>query len=42
MSLKQNIAAYDRMKDDLELEHFGEWVVFHEVNRPGFTGGILV
>ena len=28
--LKKEIAAYDRMRDDLEIEHFGEWVVFHD------------
>ena len=30
MNLKENIAAYDQLKDDLELEHFGKWVVFHD------------
>ena len=25
--LKKEIAAYERIRDDLELEHFGEWVV---------------
>jgi len=29
MSLKDDIAAFDVMKADLEAEHFGEWVVFH-------------
>ena len=28
--LKKEIAAYDRMRDDLEVEHFGKWVVIHD------------
>lgn len=35
MSLKENIAAYDQTKDDLELEHFGKWVVFHDGEKAG-------
>jgi hypothetical protein len=27
MSLRDDIAAFDMMKADLEAEHFGEWVV---------------
>ena len=29
-NLKQNIAAFDRMKAELEAEHLHEWVVFHD------------
>lgn len=28
-SLKEDIAAFDRMKAELEASHFHEWVVFH-------------
>ncbi len=28
-ALKDDIAAFDTMKADLEAQHFGEWVVFH-------------
>jgi len=35
MSLKENIAAYGHLKDDLELEHFGKWVVFHQSKQAG-------
>lgn len=28
-SLKEDIAAFDRMKAELEAAHFHEWVVFH-------------
>ena len=28
-TLKENIAAYEAMQDDLELDHFGKWVIFH-------------
>ena len=33
--LKKEIAAYERMRDDLELEHFGEWVVVHDEKLAG-------
>lgn len=29
-SLKADIAAYDQMRDVLEADHLGKWVVFHE------------
>ncbi len=34
-TLKTEIAAYERMRDDLELEHFGEWVVVHDEKLVG-------
>lgn len=27
--LKAEMAAYERMRSDLEIEHLGEWVVVH-------------
>lgn len=34
-TLKIEIAAYERMRDDLELEHFGKWVVVHDEKLVG-------
>ncbi len=34
-ALKDEIAAFDRMRNDLETEHFGEWVVVHDENLVG-------
>lgn len=34
-TLKTEIAAYERMRDDLELEHFGKWVVVHDEKLVG-------
>lgn len=28
--LKEDIAAYEAMQEDLELEHLGKWVVIYE------------
>ena len=28
--LSEEIAAYERMQDTLEADHFGEWVVVHD------------
>ena len=28
--LRDDIAAFDRMRDELETKHFNEWVVFHQ------------
>ena len=33
--LKEEIAAYERMRDDLELENFGKWVVVHDEKLAG-------
>ena len=33
--LKNEIAAYDRMRPDLEIEHLGEWVVIHAEKLVG-------
>ena len=33
--LKEEIAAYERMRDDLELENFGKWVVVHDEKLVG-------
>lgn len=30
VGLKKQISAYEAMRNDLELEHFGGWVVFHD------------
>ena len=29
-TLDENIAVYDTMREHLEQEHFGKWVVFHD------------
>lgn len=29
-SLREEIAAFDQMRDVLEAQHRGEWVVFHK------------
>ncbi len=34
-TLKENIAAYEAMQDDLELDYFGKWVVFHNEGLAG-------
>ena len=34
-TLDENIAAYDVMRDHLELEHFGKWVVFYDEEFVG-------
>ena len=34
-TLKDEIAAFERMRSDLETEHFGEWVVIHDENLVG-------
>ena len=28
--LSEEIAAYERMQDTLEADHFGEWVIVHD------------
>ena len=28
-NLNEEIAAFENMRNDLEVEHFGKWVVFH-------------
>ncbi len=33
--LKKEIAAYERMRGDLELEHFGKWIVVHDEKLTG-------
>lgn len=35
VGLKKQIAACEAMRNDLELEHFGEWVVFHDEKLVG-------
>jgi len=37
-SLDENIAAYNEMRKELEDNHFGEWVVFHDRRLAGFYG----
>ena len=34
-TLKENIAAYEAMQDDLELDYFGKWVVFFNERLVG-------
>lgn len=34
-SLKKQMEAYERMRNDLELEHFGEWVVLYDEELIG-------
>ena len=34
-TLKKEIGAYEAMLDDLELEHFGKWVVVHDEELAG-------
>ena len=31
--LKEEIAAYEEMRGDLELDHYGEWVVILQQKR---------
>ena len=33
--LQREIAAYDRMRDCLETDHLGEWVVVHDEELAG-------
>ena len=33
--LSEEIAAYERMQDLLETDHFGEWVVFYDCELIG-------
>jgi len=35
-TLHDDIAAYDTMSGELELDHFGKWVVFHDAAVSGF------
>lgn len=35
LGLKKEIAAYERIRDDLELEHFGKWIVVHDEELAG-------
>ena len=34
-ALKKQMEAYERMRNDLELEHFGEWVVLYDEELIG-------
>ena len=34
-TLKENIAAYEAMQNDLELDYFGKWVIFHDEKMVG-------
>lgn len=34
-SLKKEIAAYENMRSDLEIDHFGEWVLVHDEELVG-------
>ncbi len=34
-TLKNEIAAYERMRNDLEVEHLGKWVVMHHEKLVG-------
>ncbi len=35
MSLKQEIAEYERMHEELEAKHFSKWVVIHDKKLYG-------
>lgn len=35
-TLARDIAAFDRMRSELEADHRGEWVVFHRGELAGF------
>ena len=35
LGLKKEIAAYERIRDDLELEYFGKWIVVHDEELAG-------
>ena len=34
-TLKENMAAYEAMQDDLELDYFGKWVIFYNEEMAG-------
>lgn len=34
-TLRNEIAAYERMRNDLELDHLGKWVVVHDEKLIG-------
>lgn len=34
-TLTKEIAAYERMRNDLEVDHLGEWVVVHDEELVG-------
>ncbi len=34
-TLDENIAAYEKMRDYLESEHFGKWVLFYDEELIG-------
>ena len=36
--LKKEIAAYEKMRDDLEIEHLGKWVVVYDRKLVGTYG----
>ena len=37
--LQREIAAYDRMRDHLETDHFGKWIVMHDEKLAGTYSG---
>lgn len=34
--LDSEIAAYEKVREELELKHIGKWVVFHDEQPAGF------
>ncbi len=34
-TLKREMAAYEKIRNDLELEHFGKWAVVHDEELVG-------
>lgn len=36
--LKEEITAYEEMCNDLEIEHFGKWVIFYNKELAGTYG----
>lgn len=35
LELRRQIAAYEKIKSDLETDHFGKWVVFYDEELVG-------
>ena len=35
LTLKEEIAAFENMRSDLEIEHFGKWVIVHNGQLVG-------
>lgn len=40
VKLSGNIAAYDELRSELEMDHNGEWVVIHDRKVSGYFGSM--